>query len=187
MTIKSLTRVSLVAVLGLLPATLPAATTTTVRQAAIEKEGIELINQIEGVARGVHYNTDALRAHARNKMSKWTHNHHLSEIRLLINDGLRPALTRLAEIQAELPEWKQKSIDTMLVSARALAADTNSAILKVNENGSKPIVLNDEYRALLDTMDEHAENLVRTADAAADYAAAHHQATEAGLEVPKHR
>lgn len=187
MTIKSFARVAVMAAIGFLPAALPGAETTTVRQAALERESIVLIDQIEDVARAVHYNTDALTSHGRTNRSKWTHNHHLNEIKVLINEGLGPAVNRLTEIQSEMPEWKQKTIDTMLDSARALAADTNSAIQKMNENGGAPVVLNDEYRALLDNMDEHAKKLVRTADAAGDYAAAHRQALEAGLELPKHQ
>ena len=186
MTLKSLAPFTLAAVLGLLPAAISAA--EKVQQAAIEKESFELIDQIEDVARSVHYNTDALRTHAKSHMiSKWTHDHHLMEVKVLINDGLNPAVTRLTQIQAHLPEWERKAIDKMLVSARALAMDSNSAILNLNVNRTKPVVLNEEYRALLDTIDEHAENLVRTADAAVDYVDAHRQAIEAGLEVPNHR
>jgi len=176
---QSIARISMIAVLGLMPAMLSASGSVSVKEAALQKEGLELINQIEDVARSIHFNTDRLVAHGRNNMSKWTHTHHLNEIKGLINDGLRPAVARLGEIQSQLPEWKQKSFERMMVSAKALAADTNSAIFEINENGRRPVVLNEEYRALLDSMDEHAESLVRTADAAADFATAHNRAIEA--------
>ena len=186
MKLNSLARISLAAMVAILPATLPAQDKVTVQQVALEKESLELIDQIEDVARSVHYNTDVLRMHASRNMSRWTNGHHLTEVKGLVNNGLNPALNRLTEIEPQLPEWQQHAIDRMLESAHALAADTNSALLNLNENGSRPIVLNDEYRTFLNTMDEHAKNLASTADAAGDYADALDQALEAGLRVPSH-
>ena len=97
-----------------------------------------------------------------------------------------PALQRLAEIQPELPAWHQDTIDQMLASAKALAADTNSAILNQNDAGAVPMSLNEEYKELVAGIDRHAETLVKTSDAAGDYAVAHRQAVEAGLKVPRH-
>jgi len=187
MNFTSLARISLAAMVAILPAALPAQSTVTVQQAALEKESFELIDQIEDVARSVHNNTDALRMHASRNMSRWTNSHHLMQVKELINTGLQPAMTRLTEIEPQLPAWEQHAIDRMLESARTLAADTNSAILTLNENGSSPVVLNDEYRAFLDTMDQHAENLARTADVTGDYVDALDQALEAGLKVPSHK
>lgn len=186
MKLNSLARISLAAMVAILPATLPAQDKVTVQQVALEKESFELIDQIEDVARSVHYNTDALRMHAGRNLSRFTNGHHLTEVKNLVNDGLNPALNRLTEIEPQLPAWQQHAIGGMLESARALAADTNSAILNLSENGNRPIVLNDEYRTFLDTMDEHAKNLASTADAAGDYADALDQALEAGLKVPSH-
>jgi hypothetical protein len=78
-------------------------------------------------------------------------------------------------------------IDQMLNSAIALAADTNSAILNQNDAGTAPLILNAEYVELIDRINQHAETLVKTADAAGDYAGVHQQAVEAGLNVPSHR
>ena len=72
----------------------------------------------------------------------------------------------------------------MLASARALAADTNSAILNRNEAGVAPPILNAEYKELISTIYEHSKALVKTSAAAGDYAAGHRQAVEAGLKVP---
>lgn len=187
MKLNSLARISLAAMIAILPATLPAQDKVTVQQVALEKEGFELIDQIEDVARSVHNNTDALRMHASKNMSRWTNSHHLNEVKNLVNNGLNPALNRLTEIEPQLPAWQQHAIDKMMESARALAGDTNSAILHLNENGSRPVILNAEYRTFLDTMDEHAKNLASTADAAGDYADALDQALEAGLNLPSHK
>jgi hypothetical protein len=108
------------------------------------------------------------------------------QIKELVNDGLRPALTRLTEIQPQLQDWHGEAIDQLLFSAKTLAADTNSAILNQNEKGPLPLALNPEYRALISSIDAHAELLVKTADAAGDYAAAHEQAEKAGLLLPQH-
>ncbi len=74
----------------------------------------------------------------------------------------------------------------MLASAQALAADTNSAILNQNEARNLPITMNEEYKGLITRINTHAEALVKTSDAAGDYATAHRQAVEAGLNVPRH-
>jgi len=187
MKLNSLARISLAAMVTILPATLPAQNTVTVQQVALEKESFELIDQIEDVARSVHNNTDALRMHASRNMSRWTNAHHLMQVKDLVNNGLNPALNRLTEIQPQLPGWEQHALDRMFESARTLATDTNSAILNLNDNGSAPIVMNDEYRAFLDRMDEHAKNLASTADAAGDYADALNQALEVGLNVPSQK
>ncbi|HTT22351.1 MAG TPA: hypothetical protein VMG82_25715 [Candidatus Sulfotelmatobacter sp.] len=158
----------------------------TSKQLEMDKEGTQLIGQLEDVARDVHYNAGRLNSFHPTQISKWTHYHHLEQIKSLVNDGLRPALERLTEIQPQLPAWHQEAIDQMLASAKALAADTNSAILNLNDTKALPIVLNAEYKELIARIYHHSESLVRTSDAAGDYAAAHLQAVEAGLKVPKH-
>ena len=179
--------VSTLAIVGLLSAGLVAGDTVTVNQLALEQEGIQLIEQLEDVARDIHYNSDILNSlTASTRAAKWTHYHHLTQIKELVNDGLRPALTRLSEIQPGLKEWHQDAIDQMLNSAKALAADTNSAILNQNEIGSVPTILNPEYKELITRIDQHAQTLVKTSDAAGDYAAAQEQADDAGLRLPKH-
>ena len=93
-------------------------------------------------------------------------------------------MTRLNEIQPQLPEWKQQSIEKMLESAKALAADTNTAILTKNDAGTKPLAMNADYKELLTRIYGHAEDLVKTSDAAGTYAAARLKAAEAGVKVP---
>jgi len=177
-------RMSMLAIAGLLPAALFAGETK--EQIEMEKEGVQLIRQLEEVGWDVRYNADRLNSFTSNmQISKWTHVHHLNEIKALVNEGLRPALTRLTEIQPHLPAWKQQSIDNMLEAAKKLAADTNSALLKKNDAGAAPPAMNPEYKSLVAAMREHAEALVKTADAAATYAAAHLKAEEAGLKVPR--
>jgi hypothetical protein len=184
MNVKSITRsVSMLAVIGLLPAAFAASVTS--QQLEMEKEGVQLIRQVEEVARDVRYNAGRLNSFTGSmQISMWTHVHHLDQIKSLVNDGLRPALTRLTEIQPQLPDWKQASIDKMLESAKTLAADTSSAILTKNDAGATPPALNAEYKELVTRIYEHAEALVKTSDAAGTYAAARLKAHEAGLEVP---
>ena len=171
---------------GLLTVGLVAGDTMNVKQLELQKEGIELIGQLEDVARDIHFNAEQLRAlNLHSHSSKWSRQHHLTQIRELVNDGLQPALVRLTEIQPELKDWHQDTIDKMLGSARALAADTNSAILSHNEMGHLPPVMNPEYKELIANLAGHAQTLVKTADAAGDYASAHEQAEEAGLTLPK--
>ncbi len=83
MLFTSITRsVSMLAIFGLLPAAFVAGQTVTVKQLEVEEEGIQLISQLEDVARDVHYNADRLNAFARStQVSKWTHSHHLTQIK----------------------------------------------------------------------------------------------------------
>jgi uncharacterized Zn finger protein len=151
----------------------------------IQKEGVQLIRQLEEVARDVRYNAGRLDSFTSTTLiSKWTHLHHLDQIRSLVNEGLKPALTRLVEIQGQLPDWKQRNIDAMLSSAKALAEDTNSALMEKREAGATPPILNTEYKALISKIYQHAQALVKTSDAAGNYASARLKAAEAGLKVP---
>ena len=177
-------RMSLLALVGLLPASMMADQHRTPIE--LEKEGIQLINQVEEVARDVRYNAGRLASFTNStKITKWAHYHHLDQIKELVNDGLRPALVRLEEIRPQLPEWKQQSIDRMLEAAKALAADTSSAILTKNESRNVPPAMNAEYKELVTRINEHAEILVKTSDAAGTYASARLKATEAGVRVPR--
>jgi hypothetical protein len=45
--------------------------------------------------------------------------------------------------------------------------------------------MNPDYKRLIAGIYKHADNLVRTSDAAGTYAAARLKAAEAGLQVPK--
>jgi hypothetical protein len=178
-------RVSMVALFGLLPVVLA---TGAVREPfEVEQEGTQLIGQMEDVARNIHQNADRLDSFARTgHVSTSTHKDHLMQIKSLVNEELQPNLDRLTEIQQDLPEWQQDTIDQMLESAKALAANTNSAILNMNENGNRPVVLNADYREFVSRINEHVIVMVKTADAAVDYAEAHQKAVEAGLTVPKY-
>ena len=184
MTLGTITRrVSMLAAFALIPSAFAAGVTK--EQLEMEKEGIELIGQVEEVARDVRYNAGQLNSFTKTMLiSKWTHYHHLEQIKSLVNDGLRPALARLEEIQPMLPDWKQQVIDKMIESAKALAADTNNAILTKNEAGTVPPPMNEEYKGLLTTIYGHAEALVKTSDAAGTYAAARLKAQESGVKVP---
>jgi len=104
-----------------------------------------------------------------------------------VNDGLRPTLTRLTEIQPQLPAWHQDAIDQMLASARALAAATNLAILNLNDASATAPFIDPEYRRLVARIYEHSDSLVNASDAAGDYAAAYRLAVEAGLKMPRRK
>lgn len=149
----------------------------------LRKEGGALIRQIEEVGREVQYRADRLQQAARsNAISVWSHFHHLEQIKELVNSGLRPAIVRLDELQARLPDWKQESIDRMIASAKALAGDASSALMTKASNRSLPPVLNEEYGTLVRDLVLHSESLVKTSTIAGDYAAARLKAEEAGLK-----
>jgi hypothetical protein len=156
-------------------------------QVAVEKNAIELIETVEEVGRDVRYHVERMATFSSpaDSHSRWSHYHHLDQIKALVNDNLRPALTRLSEIQGQLPEWKQESVDRMLASARELAADANSSYVAKASSPITPPAMNEEYRKLVAEMRTHVEALVTTSDAAHTYASAHLKASEAGLNVRK--
>ena len=105
----------------------------TPEQIAAEKEAVQMIAQVEEVARDVTYHAERLQGLTLNfGVSRWSHYHHLDGIKELVNDGLRPALARLTAIEKQLPEWKQESVDRMIADAQRLA---DAAHLKASEAG----------------------------------------------------
>jgi hypothetical protein len=184
MTLGTITRsVSALAVFAVVPSAF--ATGVAVEQLELEREGVQMIRQVEEAGRDVRYHADRLSSFLGSmQISKWTHLHHLEQIKSSVNEGLRPALKRLDEIQPKLPDWKQQSIDTMIASAKALAADVTDAFLAKKEAGVVPPAMNPEYKSLVARIYEHADALVKTSDAAGNYAAARLKAHEAGVTVP---
>ena len=165
---------------------LPAlANTKTSDSLSAQEKGVQLINQVADVARDVRYSAEHLDSYNRHmQISKWSHDYHLNQIKNLVNDGLNPALAQLQDLQSQLPDWKQQAIDNMVKSATALAADANSAIVERSDSGPAPLPMNADYKAFVKQVTEHAQNLIKTSDAAAAYASAHMK--DAGIEVPPH-
>jgi hypothetical protein len=178
-------RAALLAIVGLLPA-IPASASAQ-EPIRVQKEGVELIRQLESVARDLRYNAGQLQSFTGTILvSGSAHNHRLSEIRNLMNERVRPLVARLVEIQPLLPEWKQQTIESMFEAAKSLKADASSAILSTQKRSvAGPLALNAEYKELVSKIYEHADRLVRTADAASSYAAARLRASEAGVSVPQ--
>lgn len=114
MTFRTVTRsVPILAIFAMLPMALLASNDGG--QGELEKEGAQLITQIEESARDIRFHAERLDSFTRNmQISKWAHVHHLEQIKAAVNGGLRPASDRLIEIQPLLPDWKQRSIDMML-------------------------------------------------------------------------
>ena len=159
------------------------ADTRTDDSMAAQEKGVQLMNQVGDVARGVRDNAERLDSFNM-RISERSHGYHLNQIKDLVNDGLNPAIAELQDLQSQLPDWKQRTIDSMLDSAKALAADANSAILERNESGTAPPAMNPEYKAFIKQVEGHAQKLIDTSDAAAAYASGHMKAQKAGLSVP---
>ena len=160
----------------------------TKEQIAVEREAVEMIAQVEEVARDVGYHAGRLADMTQHfGISRWTHYHHLDDIKALVNDGLRPALKRLNDVQAQWPEWKQESVDRMMADAMRLSEDASAAYIAKASGAGLPVAMNDEYKRFISGVVAHAAALVKTSDAAHSYAKAHLKASEAGLSVPKTR
>jgi hypothetical protein len=156
------------------------------QQIELQREGIQLMGQVESSARDIRSHAARLDSLARNaQISRQTHYDYLMQIKYSVNDELRPALDRLAAIQPELPEWKQQSIQQMIDGASALAAHASDAILTASDASLGPPAMNVEYKELVARVYDQADSLVKTSDAAGDYGAARLKAQEVGVEVPQ--
>jgi hypothetical protein len=168
----------------MVPVLLPASTPS--RQMEAQKEGVKLVAQIEESARTIRYHADHLDAFAnRMQISRQLHKNHLTQIKESVNETLRPALARLVEIQAELPEWKQQSIQDLHFGAAALAAHVNGAIAEANDRTPAPPAMNREYRELISQVHAQAASLVKTSDAVGEYSSGLLKAQNAGIAVPQ--
>jgi hypothetical protein len=153
---------------------------------AAHREGLQLVRQVEEVGRDVQYHTDRLTNLIDNtSISRWTHYHHLDEIKRLVNTGLRPALVRLDEIQRSLPPWKQKAVDKMIEAAKTLSSDTSSAFMTKAENPNIGPAMNEEYRTLVSEMHRHADAVATTSRDAAAFAEVYLKVLEAGISPQK--
>src|SRR5579863_1174610 len=99
------------------------------QQTEARKEAIQLTRSIEATTRSIHQQADELVAAQRNNRSSQLHKQRLQRIANNINEQLKPAFDRLAELQPDLPQWHQTAIDQMRTSAAALATNTNAAIV----------------------------------------------------------
>ena len=160
----------------------------TSNQIAVKKEGIVLTERVERAARAIQNEADRLNVMRSNShIGKRTHQHHLRKIANQVNEQLKPSLERLAEIQPDLPQWKQQAIDEMRSTAVELAANTNAAILNRNAAGHNvPALMDANYGQLLQSMTVQSERLTEVADATTDYAEAQLQGVDAGLAISQH-
>lgn len=156
------------------------------QQVQLHREGIQLIGQVEESARNIRSHAAHLDSLTKNMgSSRQIHHGYLEQIKSSVNDGLRPALERLAVIQPELPQWKQQGIQQMIDKAASLATHANGAILESKGGGPVPHAMNVGYKDLVSRVYTQADSLVKTSDAVGDYSSARLKAHDAGFEVPQ--
>lgn len=147
------------------------------------KHAVELIGQVEEATREIYFHADRLTTLQRQTtIAPQSHAQHLNAMRELVNTQLKPAIVDLDNMSAVLPEWKQDGIESMIGSAKKLAAETNSAI-KTHSDYSLPFYLDEEYKSAIRAVADHAQDLIRVSDATGKLAVAHLQAEKAGLNV----
>jgi hypothetical protein len=170
----------------LLPASLVAGESNVNTRA--RKEAVQLTRQIESASRKIQDESAHLSAMQRNNhISSRSHQYRLQTIANQVNEQLRPALTRLAEIQPDLPQWNQQAIERMRSSAATIAFHANEAVLNRNQAGpSLPVSFDTDYRRLVKNISDHAEVLTQVADATVDYGTAQLKGTQAGLPITTH-
>ncbi|HXS76758.1 MAG TPA: hypothetical protein VN753_11320 [Terracidiphilus sp.] len=170
----------------LLPGTLMAGELTN--QANTRKEAIKLTKHIERTSLTIQKEADRLDAMSRNsRISNATHKRGLQQIRNHVNEQLQPAFSRLAELKPELPEWHQSAIAEMHSSALDLAANADAAIRNRNPDGSGRVATVDQdYKQLIASINEHSSELAEVADATADYGSAQLKGHMAGLAITTH-
>ena len=152
------------------------------------KEALELTRSVERTSRQIQKVTDELASKSRNgHYSNQSHQQSLHQLKIHINEQLQPALSRLTELQPDLPTWHQDAIDQMRTSAATLAANANAAISTRNPGQARLTpVLDTDYRQLVDNMGSRASVLTQVADATGDYASAQLKGNRAGLAIAFH-
>ena len=156
------------------------------RQMTLEREAADLVSQIERTAHEVRVHAETLaQASANPLVLPATHYHHLAMLQGLVNTRLAPAMTRLRQLQADLPEWKQASIERMFDAVSMLSSHATVAIAAKRSDPLLMPLMNDAYRDRIRLVATHAETLTRTADAAHSYATARIKAQEVGLMVSR--
>jgi len=170
----------------LLPASLVASESND--NIRVRKEAVQLTRQVESASRKIQDESAYLSAMQRNsQISNRSHQYKLQTIANQVKEQLRPALTRLAEIQPGLPQWNQQAIERMRLSASTIAFHANEAVLNRNAAGSSmPVSFDTEYRRLVENISNHADVLTQVADATVDYGTAQLKGTQAGLPITTH-
>lgn len=154
------------------------------RQIALEREATDLVQRADEVGREIQYHVDRLNRLAEHPdVSPWSHFQHLERVKFLINSQLRPALTRLAQLDGSLPDWKQDSVRRLLGAAQQLTMDVNSAFFRTSNDWRIPAPLNSAYRQFIAEMAVHAADLVTTADFTYRFASLRLKAAESGLSL----
>lgn len=172
------TRVSLLAILAMAPASLLSAASA---KEAPAKESIALMQEIAGATIGIRETAARIEAFNRTplQMSRISHTYQLNELRERVN-ALAPAVSRLEQLSDSLGAPEQKSIERAGIAARTLAAEVNATIVKQNELDGNP-ALNADYCRLVTSVYKQANVLSRTLDAAADYSKAREKAELNGI------
>ena len=149
---------------------------------ALERQATDLVERTEEIGREVQYHVDRLKMLATHpELSPWSHYQHLERIKRLVNADLRPVLARLADLQRQLPAWKQESVTRMIAAAQLLADDANSAFVTKRDSFRVPAPLNGAYVQFVTEMSVHADDLVSRADLVHQFATLRAKAAEAGL------
>ena len=184
---KTLAVFGSVAIIGLSAVTARASVLDHTGPGRDRKEAVQMVGQVEEVARRqVH--ADRLQDLSRSvDVSRWSHYHHLDGIKSLVNDGLRPALSRLlchrhaaARVEAGLDRPHD-------CRCEAPGRRHQLGLHRESERRWSAPAMNDDYKRFIADVASHADALVKTSDAAHSYATAHLKASEAGLRVPASR
>lgn len=137
---------------------------------ALHQEAARLTARVETVSREIQFHADWLTTRGQNvSLSRESHAEHLATAHLLVDRDLRPALEQLEALQAALPEWKQKSVESMREAADYFAARIAAAhSTKVAEPGLPP-GMNAAYRTHVTAAARHLETLIVLSDATSSY------------------
>lgn len=152
------------------------------------KEAVQLTDSVERTSRHIRKEVDHLISMRKNvQISNYSHQAALQRIANHVNEDLQPALTRLAELQPELPLWQQNAIAQLRTSAATLAANANAAVDNRNPSEMRRAAFVDaDYGSLLENIHGQAADLVEVADATGDYGRAQLKGRDAGLAVHLH-
>lgn len=132
-----------------------------------QQEASQLLKQIQDHANALSSDADVLSIYARGSISRQSHAEQMNLVKDRINAIGKP-LIRLQAIRHVAAPWQRQAIDSVVPIAVSLAAQTEAAILHLNETG-KPLWA-PEYTDLIRSISDRSDQVKQTIDLHLDLA-----------------
>ncbi len=150
-------------------ASAPCETSVQAEDRNYQQEASRLLKEVQTHANALSSDADLLLIYARGSISRHSHALQVNLVKDRVNAIGKP-LNRLQAIRHVAAPWQRQAIDSVVPIAASLAAQTEAAILHLNEAG-KPLWAPD-YTDLLRSISDRSDQVKQTIDLHLDLAAA---------------